>query len=272
MANKEWAHLLIHPQLHVDVLHAHYVQHAYPRHSHDYYVVCVIEQGLQSFTHNGKKHYTPRGGVILINPGMVHTGEPADRKGFLMRSLYPGVQHLERAVFELTGHHQALPSFRNVLVDEPWARQNLISVHKTLMRDASDLEAESQFVATMAQLVKRYADLRYGEQRVGKESTAVLRVREYIEQNFSEGIQLSDLADHVSLSPYYLLRAFRAQVGMPPHAYLDTVRIRRAQQLIVAGKPLAAVALDVGYNSQSHLTRRFKQVIGVTPGQYAQRN
>jgi AraC-like DNA-binding protein len=80
---------------------------------------------------------------------------------------------------------------------------------------------------------------------------------------------LTQLAEHVSLSPYYLLRVFRAEVGMPPYAYLESVRIRQAQQLIKVGKPLADVAVEVGFSSQSHLTHRFKQIIGVTPGQYA---
>ena len=57
---------------------------------------------------------------------------------------------------------------------------------------------------------------------------------------------------------------------MPPHAYLESVRIRRAQQLIRAGKPLVEVTVEVGFSSQSHLTHRFKQIIGVTPGQYGQ--
>jgi AraC-like DNA-binding protein len=47
------------------------------------------------------------------------------------------------------------------------------------------------------------------------------------------------------------------------------VRIRQVQRLIEAGKPLAEVAAEVGFSSQSHLTQRFKQIIGVTPGQYA---
>ena len=57
---------------------------------------------------------------------------------------------------------------------------------------------------------------------------------------------------------------------MPPYTYPESVRIRHAQRLIETGKPLAEVAAEVGFSSQSHLTRRFKQIIGVTPGQYAQ--
>jgi AraC-like DNA-binding protein len=57
---------------------------------------------------------------------------------------------------------------------------------------------------------------------------------------------------------------------MPPYAYLESVRIRQAQRLIEAGKPLVEVAVELGFSSQSHLTHRFKQIIGVTPGHYAQ--
>jgi AraC-like DNA-binding protein len=97
----------------------------------------------------------------------------------------------------------------------------------------------------------------------------VRRAQDYIDARFVEGVRLDDLARHVALSPYYLLRVFRAEVGLPPHAYLDNVRIRHAERLILAGHPLAQVAAEVGFSSQSHLTRQFKRVLGVTPGQYA---
>jgi quercetin dioxygenase-like cupin family protein len=91
MSTQEWSRIRHHAQLDVELLQAFYIQHAYPRHSHDYYVISLIEQGRQTFTHKGTKYFTPPGGVILINPGAVHTGEAADEHGFRMRSLYPTV-------------------------------------------------------------------------------------------------------------------------------------------------------------------------------------
>lgn len=270
MQIKEWTKIWHNPQLEVGLFQAFYVHHAYPRHSHDYYVICLIERGLQSFTHNGTKHFTPAGGLILINPGVVHTGEAANAQGFEMRSIYPTTAHMQTAVFELTGRHQALPFFKEVRVDHHWAMNSVLTLHKALAQGASALECESYFTWTLAQLIKRYADLRFNEQPLGKEQKAVQRARRYIEEHFAEGISLTQLAEHVALSPYYLLRVFRAEVGMPPYAYLESVRIRQAQQLIEAGKPLAEVAVELGFSSQSHLTHRFKQIIGVTPGQYAQ--
>jgi AraC-like DNA-binding protein len=177
---------------------------------------------------------------------------------------------METAVFELTGHHQGLPFFKDVRIDQPWATHSVLSLHKALLQGTNALESESRLLWTLTQLIKRYADIGSNEQPLGKAKKAIQQARDYIDEYFAEGITLNQLAQQVALSPYYLLRLFHAEVGMPPYAYLESVRIRHAQRLIEAGKPLAEVAIEVGFSSQSHLTRQFKKIIGVTPGQYAQ--
>src|SRR5215510_14944435 len=257
MQMNEWTKLSHNAPLDIGLLHAYFVQHAYPRHSHDYFVICLIERGRQTFTHKGSKYFTSPGGVILINPGAVHTGEAADSQGFEMRSLYPTVSHMETAGMELTGRHQALPFFKDVQVDDRWAMNSVLALHKSLSQHASQLECESRFIWTLAEFIKRYADVSFTEHPLSQEKNAVAQARRYIDESFSHGVSLNALAQHVALSPYYLLRVFRAEVGMPPYAYLESVRVRHAQQLIEAGKSLAEVAMDVGFSSQSHLTRRF---------------
>lgn len=269
MQTQEWTKIAHHPQLDVELLHAYYVQHAYPRHSHDYYVISLIAQGRQSFTHQGTKHRTPPGGLILINPGAAHTGEAADERGFELRALYPSLALMETATFELTGR-RALPIFKEVLVENRWATHNISSLHQALLEGAGMLESESRILWMMTQLIQRYARLGSTDRRLGNETRAVQQIRQYIEEHFAENVSLQTLAQLVSFSPYYLLRAFRAEVGMPPYAYLESVRIRHTQRLIKAGMPLANVAAAVGFSSQSHMTRQFKNIIGVTPGQYAQ--
>jgi len=269
MQTNEWTKIAHHPQLDVELLHAYYIQHAYPRHSHDYYVISLIERGRQSFTHQGTKHRTPPGGLILINPGEVHTGEAVDPQGFELRALYPSTALMETAVFELS-RHRSLPFFKEVLVDHRWATNSISSLHRAILEKADRLESESRILWTMAELVKRYADIGSSERHQGKEKRAIEQVRRYIEEHFAETITLHMLSEHVAFSPYYLLRAFRAEVGMPPYAYLESVRIRHTQRLIKAGLSLAEAAAEVGFSSQSHMTRQFKKIIGVTPGQYAQ--
>jgi AraC-like DNA-binding protein len=270
MQTKEWTRVWHNPQLDVGLLHAFYVEHAFPRHSHDYYVLGVIKEGVQSFTHRGTKQITPPRGAILINPDEAHTGEAADGRGFEMLCIYPTPAHMQAAVDDLNGQSASLPFFKEVRVDHPGVVGNLVALHQALTHPTCALECESRFVWTLAELIRLYADVRANVQAVGRERKAVQQARQFIEEGYAQGIHLTQLAEHVSLSPYYLLRVFRAEVGMPPYAYLESVRIRQAQRLIEMGKPLAEVAAEVGFSSQSHLTQRFKQIIGVTPGQFAQ--
>jgi AraC-like DNA-binding protein len=157
-----------------------------------------------------------------------------------------------------------------VRIDDRWAANAVLSLHQALLQEASMLEYESRTLWTLAQLIQRYADTHFAELPLGQEKKAIQQARRYIEERFAERISLHELAQQAALSPYYFLRVFRAEVGMPPYAYLESVRIRNAQRLIEAGKPLAEVAVEVGFNSQSHMTRHFKKIIGATPGQYAQ--
>lgn len=258
------------PLVDMSLLQAYYVDFAYPRHSHEHYVISVIERGVQSFTHKGAKYVTPAGGLILINPGDVHTGEAASEQGFLLRSLYPTTAHLQSIWYEMTGQRSVVPYFRDVRVDDADMVRRLLVLHDALKVATSPLECESQFMATMAALIGRYADVVSAEfLTLPNEKQAIQQVRDYIEAHYAEPISLNQLADLVALSPYYLLRVFHAAVGMPPHAYLQDVRIRRAQSLILAQQSLSDVAYAVGFSSQSHLTRSFKKMVGVTPGQFA---
>lgn len=270
MQSKEWTKIKHNTHLDVGLLHARFIHYAYPRHSHDYYVISLIEGGRQSFTHKGTKFTTPPGGVILINPETVHTGETVDEQGFELRSIYPTVSHMKMAALELTGRDEVLPFFGDVRVDHPWVSKSILSLHKSLLQDSTTLESESRFVRVLAQLIKRYADTPVTEQKLNNENLAIQKARQYIDDYFAQSISLKNVSGHVALSPYYFLRAFCAEVGMPPHTYLESVRIRHAQRLIRAGKPLAQIAAEVGFSSQSHMTRCFKKIIGVTPGQYAQ--
>jgi transcriptional regulator GlxA family with amidase domain len=122
---------------------------------------------------------------------------------------------------------------------------------------------------TFVAMIARHADIRGAPRPFGREHAAVRRIRDYIEAHYDQDISLTGLAALVSLSPYHVARVFRAEVGLPPHGYLESVRIRRAQRLLAAGMPPAAVACATGFADQSHLTHRFKRLIGVTPGRYA---
>jgi AraC-like DNA-binding protein len=81
-------------------------------------------------------------------------------------------------------------------------------------------------------------------------------------------VRLDDLAAASGMGRFQLLRAFRAAVGLPPHAYQLSLRVTRAMALIRSGLPLADVAAEAGFADQSHFTRRFAAVVGIPPARF----
>lgn len=103
-------------------------------------------------------------------------------------------------------------------------------------------------------------------------SAAVRRVAAHIEAHYAERLTLAELAAIAGLSVFRLVTVFRREIGLPPHRYLCHVRIRRAQAMLSRGVPPAVVASEAGFFDQSHLSRHFKSICGVTPGQYSARH
>lgn len=70
------------------------------------------------------------------------------------------------------------------------------------------------------------------------------------------------------MSRYQLLRAFKHQFGLPPHAYLMDEKIKRAKIMLKSGDDISDVALKLGFSDQAHFQRQFKKKLAVTPKFY----
>jgi AraC-like DNA-binding protein len=267
---QEWSRFYTRPDVYnIEFIHANFVRHRFARHVHEYYVFGIIEAGYQTFSYRHSKHATTRHGIIILNPDEPHTGEPATPEGFTYKAIYPSADLMRSVASEITGRTTALPFFTTpVQYDEDLATR-LLQLHQALISPAATLAGEVNFLTVFAGLISRYADSRFAPQGPREETAAIRQVRNYIEAHYAEDVSLAQLSRLVWLSPYYLARSFTAQVGIPPHAYLESVRIRHAQRLLTVGVPIAEVALSTGFAHQSHFTNRFKRLVGVAPGSYA---
>jgi transcriptional regulator of acetoin/glycerol metabolism/AraC-like DNA-binding protein len=105
--------------------------------------------------------------------------------------------------------------------------------------------------------------------RGGLPPGAMRRVQGYVETHLSESMDLAELAAIAGLSIYHFARAFKQSAGVTPHHYLVRRRIERAQEMLARSElPLSEIALATGFSDQSHLARHFRQLVGMTPGQF----
>jgi transcriptional regulator GlxA family with amidase domain len=105
--------------------------------------------------------------------------------------------------------------------------------------------------------------------RGGLPPRARRRVRDYIAAHLNEKITNTALAEVAGLSTCHFARVFKQTEGMSPHQYVLHCRIKRAKELLAGTEmPLSEIAIAAGFSDQSHYTRCFREIIGVTPGDY----
>ncbi|TFW29372.1 helix-turn-helix domain-containing protein [Duganella callida] len=99
---------------------------------------------------------------------------------------------------------------------------------------------------------------------------ALQRVQDYIRANLHEHIDLQTLANLANVSRFHFARMFRESAGVSAMAYLESVRMLRAQELIRDGIfSLGQIASLTGYEDQSHFSKRFRLFCGLSPSAYA---
>jgi AraC family transcriptional regulator len=117
---------------------------------------------------------------------------------------------------------------------------------------------------TFAQRTGSRPLLRHGRERLSNH--ALRQVRDYVESNLADDLDVSAMADVAALSPAHFARAFAATVGMTPFRYVIMRRLARARELLErTDRSAFNIALDLGFKSPSHFTARFRREFGVTP-------
>ena len=119
-------------------------------------------------------------------------------------------------------------------------------------------------------LLTRFAERPPVPQAACPDHPAAARAYDYLAEHCAENISLEQLAGIANLSPFHFNRVFARRFGMPPHACQTQLRMLQAKKLLRQGWPVSQVALQTGFVDQSHLTRHFKRLVGIPPGQYLQ--
>lgn len=234
---------------------------------HENYVVCAVHRADADYRYRGKIQplMVPHG-YMLMEPGETHVNtsvrRPADFEVLFMRPEV--VMHAARE-YEISH----TPHFRVPQGNNPVFFRALVELYAAVRRGDTPLEQQSRLTLCLRFLFDHYIERGAPRPYAGAEHYALERARSYLKERFKESISLGELAAVAGLSRFHLLAAFKKRFGLPPHAYQIGTRITRARMLLQKGISPAETALLVGFADQSHLTRHFKRILGVTPGRYA---
>lgn len=249
----------------VELVYGNQVTHAFTRHTHRTLGLGVVEQGLRLYQCQGKSYQVKPGQIFIIPPHCEHGCGSIDGS-HTYRLLLIADETLQAS--GLVGE-QANYAFAQLVINDQGLYARLRELYGKLTGDESDFVKKSLLLAVVGDVFELYAQTSPAKLECNPDiERAVGKVQSYIEENYAAVFLLEDIAQLAHISPYHLLRQFSRIVGIPPHIYQQQVRIRQAKQLLNQGCSILDTAMNTGFADQSHFSKVFKKLVGVTPGEY----
>ncbi|MET8679598.1 AraC family transcriptional regulator [Streptomyces sp. NPDC004647] len=242
-----------------EVFHARIVDYRYPAHCHDTWTVLIVDDGAIRYDLDTRHHGAVGSSVSILPPGVVHNGYPSERYGrFRKRCLYLDSTFLPT---RLVGASVDISTFHDHEL-----RFAISRLHDRLVTpDQLDTDAR---LAMIAERFSRHLELRTAA-IPEPEPNLAHRLRAFLDGHVTTKVTLVEAAGLFDRTIPHLVRSFKRQYGVSPHAYVTGARIELARKQLLQGRSPARVATEVGFHDQAHLTRHFKRHVSVPPAQYA---
>lgn len=254
------------PQLpQVELLTGRYQQQVFPWHAHDGYCLSLQEQGAETIVFPDDQLQVRAGQLLILAPGQVHTNYAHQRgQPWQYRSFYLAPAFLQA----LAPAGSGLPVFPHRLLDDPVVFARLRQVHQQLEMGGYSPQALGDLEHALTQLLSRHSRPNLAPPLPEPTLVDLPPLLRRIDQPGADRLTVTELAAEAGLSRFQFTRAFARATGLSPLAYLTQQRLGRAKQLLRQGASPVVAALETGFFDQSHFSRHFKRVVGVTPGQY----
>jgi AraC-like DNA-binding protein len=150
-------------------------------------------------------------------------------------------------------------------IDVGVPRSRILQMNRTFWWQAQSVTSIYGLCMLLTDVINRYIDNIF-DYASKKNLDVIYRAVQYIRQNYSSKITLEDVAKAVYLSPTYLCKIFKKEVGCNFNEYLNKLRIEKSKQLLAQhGSSIADIMTVVGFDDQSYFTKVFKRVAGVSP-------
>jgi YesN/AraC family two-component response regulator len=153
-----------------------------------------------------------------------------------------------------------------------------IGVSDYLLKPYSDEE----FLYSINKVMEKVKDRKYvklpveklveevADYDIGNNMEIVETAKKYIQKNYTKEISLEEIAQHVSVSSFYLSRVFSKKEGMTYKDYLIKLRMEKAKQLLGEGKKaIKEISIEVGYADQNYFSRAFKKYYHKSPLEFS---
>jgi AraC-like DNA-binding protein len=251
-----------------ELLRGSFANYSYDVHTHDKACLALITKGAVRIKMRGAEFVVRAGDLYAIDAEEPNAGWPVDDHGWSLRTLYVEMSRLRAILGEGDEGSGRTPALAGPIIRDPGLNLLFRGVHRCSESAGPQLKREEAYCKFVSRLFERHMRAKTVIPESGREQRAIRLARDFLDHHLDEHVHLADIAHAAGLPPFRLFRAFQQATGMTPHGYQRQARVRFAAGMIRLGHSLIEVAAASGFADQAHLTRSFRQTMGITPGAY----
>ena len=261
----------------IHLAHYHQLSGEIPEHYISQHIISISARNPEvlEVSSDGKSWITSS--QVKDNLIQVYPSDRSYRVGWIGESefihCYIDPQNLARIAYESV-NPDGLELMVHFMKFDPLIYQIILALRAELEVNplSSRFYAESAITFLSAHLVKHYTTRKpnFKEYSQGLSPYKLQQAIDYIQAHSAEDLSLDAMATEIGISRFYFCRLFKKSTGITPYQYLIKCRIDRAKLLLKSQElSIADVALQVGFSNQSHFTKHFKRLVGVTPKKFS---
>jgi len=231
-------------------------------HYHDGFEIYYLIKGKVRYFLDNKIFELSAGDIILIPPNTLHKTN--------ITSDYPAERLLidfTSRFFKKKDNDPLFNGFNSYLVNEP---EKYVKILTNIENEF--LSKAPQYEDMIRSLLTIFLISQSRSSKTSKNDSAspfIERIINYINENYSENITLDSLADKFSISKNYLSKLFKSKTGFGINEYLNIIRIKNAEHLIISTNfSMSKISTLCGFNDSNYFSTVFKKTNGLSPLQY----
>jgi AraC-like DNA-binding protein len=224
------------------------------------YQIACVRDGRGEILMGENVYPVQAGQFFLIHPKRIHSGKPDFKSGWRVDTIALKTEFVQSLFAD------KLPIFEHIVFDNEAYKTLFDACFNLLNEDfILNLDNETRLLDLLFKLLTTPS--RYSRDKsvftdfpaIIGENDAVNRAIAYIESHYKTTFSLEDLMGEAYLSKFHLIRIFKKQTGLTPHAYQMQLKLNEARRLIFQNKSLTEIAYELGFSDQAHFTNTFKK-------------